>query len=181
MKTRTFIKHIGLLATAAIGLTLSSCGGGGGGDGSGENSDTPPPSETEITTPNTPTLASEAMKGGVVTLKLAGRSVFSYILDHGSVNVTHFYSNEFWQPLSPSGSYTYTKTSDTTGTLTANHKIITGLNEVNKQYTTTQTSRNYKLTFTHFSSGYRKGTAYCSTDGKTYDFEWKYSDASDAE
>lgn len=179
MKKHTCIKFIGLLATAATGLTLASCGGGGG--GGGESGTPSAPTETETTIPTSPTLAPDAMKGGLLTIKHNGSLEFYYSLNNGSVNVTHFYSSTFYQPLTPAGTYNYTKTSDTTGTLTANHKIITNLDEVNKKYTTAQTSRNYKLTFTHFSSGYRKGTAYCSTDGQTYDFEWKYSSASDAE
>lgn len=35
MKTTKYMKLVGLLATAAVGLTLASCGGGGGGGGGG--------------------------------------------------------------------------------------------------------------------------------------------------
>lgn len=35
MKTTKYMKLVGLLATAAVGLTLTSCGGGGGGGGGG--------------------------------------------------------------------------------------------------------------------------------------------------
>ena len=178
MKT-SFLKALKATGLVAVCSLIAACGGGGG--GGGESGTPSAPTETETTIPTSPTLAPDAMNGGLLSIKHNGSLEFYYSLKNGAVNVTHFYSSTFFQSLTPDGTYSYTKTSDTTGTLTANHKIITNLDEVNKKYTTAQTSRNYKLTFTHFSSGYRKGTAYCSTNGKTYDFEWKYSSASDAE
>lgn len=111
MKTTKYMKLVGLLATAAVGLTLASCGGGGGGGGSkapanggannNNNNNTPP------TTPSTKEYAPTSLVGK----KFKDGSIH-YILFTGASTMT-YYDGAFYF----AGTYRYTKTGADTGTL----------------------------------------------------------------
>ena len=90
------------------------------------------------------------------------------------MKVTHYFSNEFWQILTPDGSYTYTKTGENTGVLNTTHKYITRVDLENKKYYTYTSSFTYEIKFTSRSSKEATGTVTCPENGEQYDFRWVY-------
>lgn len=119
-------KCIRLLATAAAGLTLASCGGGGGGsssasgdsyddsgsyDNSGSADSSSGSSNSSVSTIINPDIAPTSLAG------------MRFLINDGAFPYTFYFTNS--SKLSQiatgggvtNGTYTYTRTSNTTGTL----------------------------------------------------------------
>lgn len=108
MKKHTCIKFIGLLATAATGLTLASCGGGGSGGGNDSSADSSTQSPG-YTSENMIGLRSVTNISMIMGHELQGVKSVKFTTDstvRAYVNKTYHY-----------GEYRFTRTSDTDATL----------------------------------------------------------------
>ena len=127
--------------------------------------------EEEDDTGNAPAV----MDDGVICLRQDGTGGFDFSLDSsGSMKVTHYFSNQFWQVLTPDVSYTYTKTGNNTGVLKATHKYITRVNTETKQYYTETETFTYDIVFSSRSYREATGRVTCLETGERYEFRWVY-------
>ena len=103
-------KLFGLLATAAVGLTLTSCGGGGGGGGSSDTPTSDTPTDTEDTPVVEVGAPASIANRTLETLWSDGDTDVFYFVDGSVVKNTYTNVSANGEPIVFTGTYTYSAT-----------------------------------------------------------------------
>ena len=158
MKT-THNKLIGLLATAVIGLTLSSCGGGGGGDKS-DSSDDSYSSKDSSSNVSAPAITS----GDKIRITVSSTVVEGFSL---SDTLTIISSSQLKTGIGATGAYTYTRNGGASATFSY---TTSGIHQSFGSAAATiykTLKAKYELTFTSSTTAKVKSITYETAIGGT--------------